>query len=411
MQPRRIQIRSSRGYATLITVITILAIVFNVFVYNYEHLYAGSLVRYEEHHDNPELGEIVNRDSIELPNSRKLGHLTCEKYGKANQSVVDDLVYWYDIPSDQNYLNPYQDLTIRTGAEKYLLFEQDSAGFNNRRMSIETILIMGISMGRTIVLPPTQPIYMFKDRGGKHRHQFSFEDFFHLKEAHLEHPGVNIITMEEFLQRVLLQEEGLLVKDNGSGLPTFPPNNQTDWNNVRGQKLKELHDWFGKSTYSVTGWESNSCIAVWPKDTIMDVPAMDRIEDMMTTTPDKTHPKGRFKLPVPVPVNASISDRFEEQRATRKNLCLYNTTMQEQQIVYFNHAYDQSGNRFLSPFYTFHFYEDWYQALWTRRFVRDHLRYHDELMCAAARVLNAVRARVRKRGLSEIPDGSFHTSE
>ena len=402
MRPRR-QTRFSRRYYAVITAITILTISFNVFVH-YEYLnfdlFQYNIKAYTYANNQTQTSD---NESIEPSPSRILGHLTCEKYGATNQSVVDDLVYWYDIPSDQNYLNPYQEINMNSGVEKFLLFEQDSAGFNNRRMSLETILIMGLSMGRTIVLPPEQPIYLFQGR-----HRFSFEDFFHLKEAHLEHLGVNIITMEEFLGRVL-KEEGLLIKDSTSGLPSYPPNNRTDWNHVRPKELTELHDWFGKNTYAVTGWDTNSCFSVWPKDAIMDEPAMNRIEDMMKIRPQKlSHGKSPNS---PVPVNASISDRLEEQRARRNKLCLYNTTMQEQQFVYFNHAYDKSGNRFLSPFYTFHFYEDWYQALWMRRFVRDHLRYHDELMCAAARVLNAVRARVRKRGLPDSIDGSFNTSE
>jgi hypothetical protein len=78
----------SRRYATLIIVITILVIVFNLFAYNYEHLDVGSLVQYEEHHDDPELGEITNHDSVGLHHSRKLGHLTCEKYVKQTSPLL-----------------------------------------------------------------------------------------------------------------------------------------------------------------------------------------------------------------------------------------------------------------------------------------------------------------------------------
>jgi hypothetical protein len=47
----------------------------------------------------------------------------------------------------------------------------------------------------------------------------------------------------------------------------------------------------------------------------------------------------------------------------------------------------------------FIFFADWRQDLWSKRFVRDHLRYVDDIMCAAARVIEAVRDHAKKSGL------------
>ena len=44
----------------------------------------------------------------------------------------------------------------------------------------------------------------------------------------------------------------------------------------------------------------------------------------------------------------------------------------------------------------YYIFKDWKQDLWSKRFVRDHLRYVDEIMCAAARVVEAVREHARK---------------
>ena len=35
------------------------------------------------------------------------------------------------------------------------------------------------------------------------------------------------------------------------------------------------------------------------------------------------------------------------------------------------------------------FFEDWKQDLWSKRFVRDHVRYNNEIMCAASRIIQA----------------------
>jgi len=396
MQPKRTRIRSSRRqyyYAVYvpIVVIAILTICFNVFVH-IEYLdIAGADFK-------SIFGPAEEIEKTKREPGRKLAHLTCKNYGNANQEIVDDMVYWYDIPSDQDYLNPFLEMAVNSDIEQFLLFEQEGAGFNNRRMSIENILIMGISMGRTIVIPPEQPIHMFKGRG-KHRNRFSFEDFFPLKEAQLEHFGMKISTMKDFLGQAL--KEGLL-KDRKSGLTTFPPSNRTDWNDANVSEMKELHEWLKGSSYAITGWDSNSCISVWPKETAINTSFIETLTQQRKTVMYRDQP---------VAVNASALDRFDEQSAGRNDLCLYDKIMQEEKFLYFGHSYDRTENRFLSPFYTFHFYEDWRESLWMRRFVRDHLRYHDELYCAAARIVDALRERVRKRGLLDNPDGSFSTSE
>ena len=395
MQPtRRNRIRSSRRNVALIAIIAILTICFNVFVH-IEYLAASVDQQFKSifpDSDRPEM-ENTKREP-----GRKLAHLTCNQYGNTNQEVVDDMVYWYDIPSDEDYLNPFQEIAMNSDVEQFLLFQQDSAGFNNKRMSIETILTMGISMGRTIVIPPEQPMYMWKDRG-KQRHRFSFEDFFPLEAAQLEHFGMKIITMKQFLEQVLRES---LLKDRESGLPIFPPNNRTDWNDANGSEMEELYAWLKGSSFSIAGWDSNDCISIWSKDAAINSTFIDALAQQRKQVNYRDSP---------VAVNASAMDRFDELRAGRKNVCLYDKATQEQQFLYFGHTYDKTGNRFLSPFYTFHFYEDWNEALWMRRFVRDHLRYHDELFCAAARVVDALRERVRKRGLPDNPDGAFSTSE
>ena len=45
--------------------------------------------------------------------------------------------------------------------------------------------------------------------------------------------------------------------------------------------------------------------------------------------------------------------------------------------------------------------------LWMKRFIRDHVRYTDEIQCAAARVVAAMRKAARKIHARE--DGEFHT--
>jgi len=62
--------------------------------------------------------------------------------------------------------------------------------------------------------------------------------------------------------------------------------------------------------------------------------------------------------------------------------------------------------RLLVHFYAFLFFQSWQQDLWMKRFIRDHVRYVDEIQCAAARVVEAVRNRVRQRQPNN-NDGAF----
>ncbi len=46
------------------------------------------------------------------------------------------------------------------GEEKYVTFELDQGGWNNIRMQMETVLVFAAATGRTLVMPPDQPMYL-----------------------------------------------------------------------------------------------------------------------------------------------------------------------------------------------------------------------------------------------------------
>jgi hypothetical protein len=96
--------------------------------------------------------------------------------------------------------------------------------------------------------------------------------------------------------------------------------------------------------------------------------------------------------------------------ANRQELCIYDETLQQAKILHVK-GEAQSSYRLLLHFYAFLFFEDWRHDLWVKRFVRDHLRYIDEIQCAAARVVQALRERARHhRGENATNSGfdSFH---
>jgi hypothetical protein len=51
----------------------------------------------------------------------KLGGLKCDKWGGPDSAAADELAYWHDIPSDQDYVSPFR---VKRGQhKKYMTFE------------------------------------------------------------------------------------------------------------------------------------------------------------------------------------------------------------------------------------------------------------------------------------------------
>jgi hypothetical protein len=72
-------------------------------------------------------------------------------------------------------------------------------------------------------------------------------------------------------------------------------------------------------------------------------------------------------------VDARPIARLRENLAHRSELCIYDKELQDAKVFHLM-GDNASGARLLVHFYAFLFFEDWKQDLWTKRFVRDHLR-------------------------------------
>jgi hypothetical protein len=250
-------------------------------------------------------------------------------------------------------------------------------------MAMETLLTTSFAMGRTLVLPPHKRMYLLSKKDKDQRNEFSFEHFFHMERISQEHIGFNIIRMDEFLQLFL---DGRFT-DTGKAL--FPPNNRTDWNGANSGDLAVLNDWLRESS-QVLQWNPDQCMAAFPRSNSgQDVQELATIHDEIQK---EGYPNYEDYTGYPVGVDAKPKDRMKENWAGREGLCLYNTTLQKAPWVHFPVAHSgEYKSRMLVHFYAFLFFADWKTDLWTKRFVRDHVRYIDEIQCAAARVVHAIR--------------------
>ena len=64
---------------------------------------------------------------------RKLAGLSCKLHGGPSDGIAAEMIYWRDIPRDSTYESPFAKFGPNP---KYITFEPDSGGWNNKRMSM-----------------------------------------------------------------------------------------------------------------------------------------------------------------------------------------------------------------------------------------------------------------------------------
>ena len=265
-------------------------------------------------------------------------------------------------------------------------------------MAMETVVVMAHAMGRTLVMPPSQGMYLLRKDRGSQNTDFSFADFFHLETLSNEHEGLDIITTEEFLTKVALTGQ---LRNKTTGGVAFPPGNRTNWD---GQDLIPYKAYM-RDVIHTPLWSPSSCLAAFPASgKPQDVADL---HGMHSTIKDEGSFNFDQYLDKPTPVDSEPIDRMRESIAGRGDLCIYDEKMQQEPVLHFM-CYHKMRVRLLTHYYSFLFFEDWKQALWEHRFVRDHLRYLDELHCAAARVVTEIRS-IAKKEAENNHDGAFDT--
>jgi GDP-fucose protein O-fucosyltransferase len=344
------------------------------------------------------LHHAATKDYPTLPVSRR-GKLQCNQfYGSGNITTSDgdtfvaaqnDLIYWQNIPEDDLIQSPFLPKDGRL--PQYLTFDIDLGGWNNRRLSFETMVAYAIAMGRILVLPPPTMLHhpvitQDKDhRGQAQKVSFGFEDVFQSLEDIPQLPGV--ISMQEFLEQVAMQGK---LKD-ANGQVTYPPNNRTNWVVNMRQDLQPLMDWFQTSTTQLD-WNPEHCFGAFPKSSSSnDVTYLEQVHDNLNVS-DLNSFVGN-----PVPVNGTVEERMLEYKGGRSKICTYNSYYQNTQFLHVSEKY-----RTLLPFYSMTFFQDWRYDLWLKRVMRDQVRYNDEIFCAAAHAV----AHVKKQALLQDPSNT-----
>ena len=314
----------------------------------------------------------------------RVSGLNCDKYGGPSEEIAKEMVYWRDIPSDADFISPYAKFGP---SPKYLTFEVDEGGWNNIRMSMETAVALSLITGRILVLPPAQDLDLASsdDKDDENSTQYSsFHDFFHLESIMEEYPAFQIISTKEFLESDAMAAKVAKAKEEtNSSLSNHFPLDST------GQVDKEFWPWM-REVLPVAEWHPSECVVGFPS-----LPGPRGVQNM-TRYKTRRHQGSYFAhyFDNPTPVDAPPNERAKEIVADKRRLCIYKVVAQKARTIHFM-GDTKSRARILTHFYSFLFLEDWRHDLWIKRFVRDHIRYVDEIQCAAARIVHAMRELAR----------------
>lgn len=230
-------------------------------------------------------------------------------------------------------------------------------GWNNIRMQMELVLVLAYATGRTLVLPPDQPMYLL-NQGKGHQKAHSFADFFPFDYINQR---MSVISMEEFMAR-----EGVTgqLRNTTTHKVEYPPGNKTVFDGT--EKADRLAMWdYLRSVGSCPAWKALKefvVIPVAPGVNVSHLPA------------DQAKP---------------YIDKRELFSAGRTAM-YYDAYWQEQKLVHFI-SKPGLGYRLLEHFYTFIHFEDDAMDRYYKRFVRDYVHYIDIIFCKAAKIIQKLR--------------------
>lgn len=291
------------------------------------------------------------------------GHIQCDVN-------VDNLAYWNDPQGerDRNFKSPFVDSITSTSRPKYITFEPDRGGWNNIRMNLEFVFIFAAATGRTLVLPPAAPLYLMnKDKQEKHK---GFGDFFPLHTEEFQ-KRVSIMTMEEFLE-LEGSDDGQFPIPEGLREDVFGSAKECDKRAKSDISCEHIWNYLEASAL-VPQFNTTSCI-------VFD-------EEMYET--------GH--------VSAENEVRVKEFCSPREEGIFYlNKDFQDEPLIHFK---NKKGWRIMSHFYGYMYFTNPSIFNYYKRFVRDFLHYHDEIYCAAGKIVLALQEEGTKRGFQLDEEG------
>lgn len=327
---------------------------------------------------------VLYRSSVSVSHEGRLSHLLNFKSGfeskKLNNSTIHDsnfhlnekkpeqsckmtfpskckispyVKFWDDkadcFPSILRESSGLSQLDIKK--RKFVVFQPDLGGWNNIRMGLEIVILFAYATGRILVLPPPAVLYLLHMNKNWDDNKQTMRDFIAFDRLEwADHSGdvankLDVMTMKQFLGTVAMQ--GLLSKP-------LPDNNiELKW--------KPLWEYLESVCY-VRQWS----------------PGKTFIALNITTN--------HFNEPVLGNVSDTTTDRYKNF-AIGRQMMLYDDELHSQRAIYFP---GHEKNRLLTHFYSTLYFADQNIDKMAKRFMRDRVRYVDEVFCAAGEIVKRI---------------------
>jgi hypothetical protein len=368
-------------------------------------------------HNNDLLANYIYRGATNggwrpiLSSDLRLSTLQCNNTisNDINMNDLQEMVYWQKITSDHLYISPFYD--PYESSQRYIIFDIDVDGdtykkddINQIRLTYETILTMAYAMGRTLVISP-----LSSTDNNDHQNIDVMDNIYNiipLQYISDTYSGITIITMKEFLLKEAIVGN---VYDRSTGHKSFPPYNFTNYHDVKQKDTivpptNALHNWLHQVSYIAHDWNMDECLISFPISRDPDDAISLELRFANTRIDNSNYNQ---YIGHPTPVYSGAYDRLSEMINQHTKLCIYNNTLVHEPILYFsNRKHMATSNRIMDrkavaatsfhwaiPFYTILYFENWKHDVWTKRFVRDTMRYDDTIQCIAGQIVFTIRER------------------
>ncbi|KAL7499728.1 hypothetical protein ACHAWT_007372 [Skeletonema menzelii] len=325
------------------------------------------------------------RGTIQCPNTEpQINELLSSMMASWNEprGTRDDLAQYYYtdkdgtqqqhpfVPQPLDKFDPQHPSDVKTKRRRYLTFEPDTGGWNNLRISFENILTLAALSGRTLVLPPEQSIYLLDTKRGDRRDgKRQYTDYFNMTEN------------SEFLRRVpiISAEEFLSLEGGDDG---FVPLN--GYNETKKQHLLNV----------AKACEERKISDVFCED-LYDHYLAHGLLGPIISEPESEANCFVFDKDVFLYGDDYISKLSEDVQSRIKTFCnkripvYYNQAMHHAPVWHFETM--DLKTRLLTHTYALLFFTDPMIGNFYKRFARDYFRYHDEVYCAAGKMILAMQ--------------------
>ena len=242
-------------------------------------------------------------------------------------------------------------------------------------MSMENIFVIAAATGRTLVLPPPQIIYLLK-KSSKGHGGINFDDFFPIYSEAFN-KRVEVISSKEFIAKEM-EKGGYLEIDDEDMKKKLLELSEGCEKMQKDPKSCSIIDTFlqNKGKHAQVS-DSKHCL-------IFDEDAFKRGPSAITSPP----------------MMNSIKQFCGEGREP----LYYGSELAEPNILHFQTSSEKW--RILNHFYTTIYFTDPKIDNYYKRFVRDFIHYHENIFCAAGKIVKLLQEEGKERGFEVDDEGA-----